>query len=90
MKSWENCKRRLSRTIVVPLPEPSFLERMGGISVLFFFVYYTPHLFEFCNPIATLQLCSVLLVSESRNNVVFEKLMVIGKWIASLVKVARP
>jgi hypothetical protein len=47
-------------------------------------------MFEFRNPIATLQLCSVLLVSESRNNVVFEKSIVICNWIASLVKVARP
>jgi hypothetical protein len=55
-----------------------------------FSFYQTPHLFEFRNPIATLQLCSVLLVCESRNNVVFEKLIVIRNWIASLVKVARP
>jgi hypothetical protein len=47
-------------------------------------------MFEFCDPIATLLLYSVLLVSESRNNVVSEKLMVIRNWIASLVKVARP
>jgi hypothetical protein len=56
----------------------------------FFSFYHIPHLFEFRNPIATLQLCSDLLVSESRNNVVFEKLIVICNWIASLVKVARP
>jgi hypothetical protein len=47
-------------------------------------------MFEFRNPIATLQLCLVLLVSESRNNVVFKKLIVIRNWIASLVKVTRP
>jgi hypothetical protein len=53
-------------------------------------LHHTPHLFEFRNPIAILQLSSDLLVSESRNNVVFENLIVIRNWIASLVKVARP
>jgi hypothetical protein len=55
-----------------------------------FSFYHTSHLLEFRNPIAILQLCSVLLVNESRNNVVFEKLIVSCNWIASLVKVARP